>query len=58
MEAVTTFLDMGGYAATVWPAYGAAAAILVGLLVQSLRALSRRKAELAVLEAGRERPRR
>jgi len=58
MEAVSTFLDMGGYAATVWPAYGVTAAILIGLLVQSLRALTRRKAELAVLEAQRERPRR
>ncbi|MDA0219642.1 MAG: heme exporter protein CcmD [Proteobacteria bacterium] len=58
MEAVSTFLDMGGYAATVWPAYGVTAVILVGLLVASLRALSRRKAELAALESQMERPRR
>jgi len=53
---VSEILDMGGYAATVWPAYGAAVVILVGLLVQSLRTLARRRAELARLEAERERP--
>ncbi len=58
MDAVNSFLNMGGYAATVWPAYGVAVIILGGLLVASLRSLSKRKAELAVLEAGRERPRR
>ena len=57
MDAVNSFLDMGGYAATVWPAYGVAFAVLGGLLALSLRGLARRKAELAVLEAERE-PRR
>jgi heme exporter protein D len=58
MDGVNSFLDMGGYAATVWPAYGVTLAILGGLLVVSLRSLSRRKAELAILESQRERPRR
>jgi len=49
---------MGGYAATVWPSYAAAAVILVGLLVVSLRQASRRKAELERLESRIERPRR
>ncbi len=53
---MSDFLAMGGHAATVWPAYGAAAGILLGLLVQSLRGLARRRAELARLEAERERP--
>ncbi len=44
------FLEMGGHAATVWPAYGVAAAILVGLLVFSLRSSSRRHRELERLE--------
>lgn len=44
------FLEMGGHAATVWPAYGAAAAILVGLMVFSLRTSSRRHRELERLE--------
>lgn len=58
MDAVNDFLDMGGYAATVWPAYGVTLVILGGLLIASLRSLSKRKAQLAELEAHRERPRR
>ena len=46
------FLDMGGHAATVWPAYGAAAAILIGLVVASVRQASRGRAELERLEGG------
>ena len=56
MGPVSEFLDMGGHAATVWPAYGAAAAILLGLLVQSLAALGRRRRELERLDAERGRP--
>ena len=44
------FLEMGGHAATVWPAYGVTAAILVGLLVFSLRSSSRRHRKLERLE--------
>jgi heme exporter protein D len=42
------FLHMGGYAFYVWTAYGLAAAVLVGLLVNSLarhRRLVKRLAE-------------
>ncbi len=39
MDAVSQFLDMGGYAGFVWPAYGIAAIVLVGLLVISRRQL-------------------
>ncbi len=49
MEAVTQFLGMGGYAAFVWPAYGATAAVMIGLLLRSLRTLRVRAAELAAL---------
>lgn len=52
---MTEFLNMGGYATTVWPSYGVAAVILVGLLVVSLRQVTRRKAQLDALEAERER---
>lgn len=51
------FLDMGGYAATVWPSYGVAVVILGGLLAFSLRQVARRKAQLDSLEAERERNR-
>lgn len=43
---MSEFLDMGGYAATVWPSYGAAVAILAGLLIASLRESARRRREL------------
>lgn len=51
MEALTAFLSMGGYAAYVWPAFGIASAILVILLVSSLRTLRRREKLLSRLQA-------
>jgi heme exporter protein D len=45
------FLHMGGYAAYIWPAYGVAAAVLIGLAAASWRFM--RQAERA---AERERP--
>ena len=51
------FFEMGGYAAYVWPAFGAAAMIMIVLLVQSLRAMRAREAALRNLEAtARRRP--
>ena len=50
---MSEFLDMGGYAAFVWPAYGAAAAARVVLLFVSLRTLRAREAELARAEGAR-----
>jgi heme exporter protein D len=43
---VKDFFAMGGYAAYVWPAFGFAAAVLIGLLWQSWRAARRRELEL------------
>ena len=43
------FLEMGGYAAFVWPAYGVAALVLLGLLFDSLSAYRRRQRELETL---------
>ena len=42
----TGFLEMGGYAAFVWPAYGVAALVLVGFALVSWRRL--RAAERAL----------
>jgi len=47
------FFEMGGYAAYVWPAFGAGAVLLIALLVASLRAMRAREAELRALEAAR-----
>lgn len=46
---VSEFLAMGGYAAYVWPAFGFAAAVLLGLAAQSWRAARRRSDELEQL---------
>lgn len=44
-------LDMGKYAAYVWPAWGISAVVLVALAARALVAARRWKAELARLEA-------
>jgi heme exporter protein D len=44
------FLEMGGYAAFVWPAYGVTALVLLLLLADSMIRLRRRQAELTRLE--------
>ena len=51
-----SFFEMGGYAAYVWPAFGAAAAIMVALLVLSIRTMRVREAALKTLEARRPAP--
>ncbi|MBV9154526.1 MAG: heme exporter protein CcmD [Alphaproteobacteria bacterium] len=37
MDALATYVGMGGYAAFVWPAYAITAAVLGGLTIQSWR---------------------
>ena len=44
-------LDMGKYAAFVWPAWGISAAVLAGLAARALIAARRWSAELKRLEA-------
>lgn len=53
MDSLSQFLAMGGYARFVWPAYGVAAAVLTGMVVESLVAYRRRRRELALLERTR-----
>jgi len=45
------FFAMGGYAAYVWPAYGLAAAILIGVWIASVRSLKARETEVEAAEA-------
>ena len=47
---MSAFFDMGGHAATVWPAYGVTIAILVALAVASLWSSHRRHRNLERLE--------
>lgn len=51
-------LDLGGYGAYVWPAYGVAALVLIALLVAALAALRDNERALARLQAPREAARR
>ncbi len=46
-----SFLDMGGYGVFVWPSFAVSAAVLVGLLLISLRALKAARADLDGLDA-------
>ncbi len=48
-----TFFEMGGYAAYVWPAYGLATLVVVGLLVLSVRRLRSAERMLTLLEQAR-----
>jgi heme exporter protein D len=48
-----SFWEMGGYAAYVWPAFGAAAVILIALLAISVLTLRARQRALRELEAMR-----
>jgi heme exporter protein D len=43
------YLDMGGYAAFVWPAYGLSAIVMIGLAVNAWRNLRARERDLAQL---------
>ena len=51
MLEITAFLEMGGYATFVWPSLGLTAAVMIGLLVATLRQLRSRQRRLADLEA-------
>lgn len=53
MTTVNEFLDMGGYAAFVWPSYGISAVILILLVAFSLRRLHRIENDLKPLEQNR-----
>jgi len=49
---MSEFLDMGGYAAFVWPSYGLTAVVLIGVLVVSLRQRRRALDAVARMESG------
>jgi heme exporter protein D len=51
MQAMSDYLNMGGYAAFVWPAYGAAAIILVIFAIDSWRRVRQAVMALRRLEA-------
>ena len=50
---MSEFLAMGGYGRFVWSAYGVAALVMLGLLLQSLRQYRARQRELDRLQPRR-----
>jgi heme exporter protein D len=50
MRSLAEYFAMGGYAVYVWSSYAAAAAVLIGVLIASLRSLRARGAELEAIE--------
>jgi len=50
MSDTNSILSMTEHSAYVWPSYGLAAFVLVGLVVLSLHALKQRRVELARIE--------
>lgn len=52
MDAIASWLAMGGYAGFVWPAYGVATAILGGVAFHAWRRHRSSAAALARLQGG------
>ena len=50
---LAAYLNMGGYAAFVWPGYGVAALAVIGMLVVSLRTLRIREREFSEMRKNR-----
>ena len=50
MQAIRDFLDMGGYAAFVWPSFIVCAVLMVGLVVLSRHRQRRTAGRLAEVE--------
>lgn len=50
---IAKFLDMGGYAAFVWPGYALTAIATIGMLLWSLRTLRAREREFAEMRRHR-----
>lgn len=51
MSSLGEFLDMGGYGAFVWPAFGITALVMAGLLAVTVYQLRQRRRQLAELES-------
>ena len=53
MDRFEAFFHMGGYAAFVWPAYGLAAVVMLGLVTSSVLRLRRNQQRLRDMESHR-----
>jgi heme exporter protein D len=54
---MSEYLAMGGYGAFIWPAYGVAAILMVGVLILSWKSMRQREALVEELRAGRRKER-
>tara|TARA_R110000787_G_scaffold67341_3_gene150825 strand:+ start:23610 stop:23819 length:210 start_codon:yes stop_codon:yes gene_type:complete len=52
-EQITTFFDMGGYGAFIWPCFALSAIVLLAVYLMSSRKLKTVERELAVAESQR-----
>ena len=50
---MSEFFEMGGYGAFIWPAYGAAAILMMGVLILSWKSMRQREALVESLRASR-----
>jgi heme exporter protein D len=50
MEKLTEVLAMGGYAPYVWPSFIIAAAVMLGMVITSMRSLRKAQKTLAELQ--------
>jgi heme exporter protein D len=51
MDAIAQYLEMGGYARFVWPAYGVAVILLAGMAIASVTGWRRQRRLWAAMEA-------
>jgi len=58
MDSIRTFLEMGGYAAFVWPAFGVTVVLMGGLFAWSRVALRNDRRTLDLLQQARREMRR
>ena len=49
MTSLSTFFDMGGYGAFVWPSFGLSAVLLIGIFLLSVRTLKANRMALDAL---------
>ena len=52
---MSSFFHMGGYGVFIWSAYGVAAIVMVGLVVQTLSSLRKLDAQHETLSAAKQR---
>jgi heme exporter protein D len=51
VDAMSSFFAMGGYGGFIWPSYGLAAIVLIGLVIRSFANFRRDETLLAQLRA-------